>query len=162
MTTSTKNHTAPTLQRKTALESHLIKISSDFLKALNSRMWSTNLYPWTHLSPDFTCERRFAEWPPSLDLSGFFEHYKRVANDYPEFRVSAPDISANVNPTTGTATVFMYFAMEGFTPGVTRYSFGFCDWKGLGDGRWQCVKMTSLPGSPESDGVGVEMGLKRE
>lgn len=145
----------PPTPHPTPLESHLIHLTTDLVTACNNRFWNPSSYPWNTLDQkNFTLGKTYSTLSSDLNFSEFLENFQKLYASLPEYFIRIREIHASVNEKTGKAVVFLNMENVNFSPGgVLRYSVGKVEFEGRGEGRWVCVRYSSLP-----IGEGVEGG----
>lgn len=145
----------PPTPHPTPLESHLIHLTTDLVTACNNRFWNPSSYPWNTLDQaNFTLGKTYSTLSSDLNFSQFLHNFKEIYASLPEYFIRIREIHASVNEKTGKAVVFLNMENVNFSPGgVLRYSVGKVEFEGRGEGRWVCVRYSSLP-----IGEGVEGG----
>lgn len=145
----------PPTPHPTPLESHLIHLTTDLVTACNNRFWNPSSYPWNTLDQtNFTLGKTYSTLSSDLNFSEFLQNFQKLYASLPEYFIRIREIHASVNEKTGKAVVFLNMENVNFSPGgVLRYSVGKVEFEGRGEGRWVCVRYSSLP-----IGEGVEGG----
>lgn len=145
----------PPTPHPTPLESHLIHLTTDLVTACNNRFWNPSCYPWITLDQkNFTLGKTYSTLSSDLNFSEFLQNFQKLYASLPEYFIRIREIHASVNEKTGKAVVFLNMENVNFSPGgVLRYSVGKVEFEGRGEGRWVCVRYSSLP-----IGEGVEGG----
>ncbi|KAM3425244.1 hypothetical protein BST61_g7196 [Cercospora zeina] len=79
------------------------------------------------------------------DLSGWVDHHRRGALEFPQSKVRILSMTSKVDPKRGLASLFTDMEITGRPLGVTIHSMTISEFK-VCDGKWLCMKATGMRG----------------
>lgn len=137
-----------------AIASDVTRIVHDICAAMNERHFDTSIYPWTHVSEEFTAEPGVLFVDDRLNRTEWIDRLVQITS-IPSWRGEIKSLEVRVNKLKTRVDVFVCFEFYGIPEGIVRPAVGTIEFRAV-NGTWLFTRFSTASGLS-----GAEVGLEQ-